>query len=157
MTAVTRTWFGLVAVGDDPRGGTSWWSVDGRAWTAAQYPDPALRNATLSAVAASDSMIVATGSREAVDGQTHPAIWSSTDGVAWTPADGLAPGANGFVSAVTSTPTGFVAVGELDAGDGSTEATAWRSSDGMTWTNMSLGQGTAAQVANGPAGLLVLG
>jgi hypothetical protein len=154
-TAVTTTWFGFLAVGSTPRGGTSWWSPDGTAWTAAFYDDPALRGALLTGVAASDSRIVAIGMIEAPVGTRRPAIWSSPDGLAWTLALELPADTFGAIRGVVYASGSFVAVGTLDEDAGS--GTIWTSSDGVTWSESTLADGYPLTIVNGPAGALIAG
>lgn len=156
MTAVTPTWFGFLAVGWTPRGGKSWWSNDGRSWTAALYDDPSMLNAQPTSVVASDSEIVAVGSIEGPDGAAHPAIWTSDDGLAWSRTLDVPATTSGFVSSVIRTATAFVAVGALDRADGAAIAT-WTSKDGSTWNVTIISPGSESTIVNGPAGPLVLG
>jgi hypothetical protein len=155
MTAVTPTWFGFLAVGWSPAGGTSWWSRDGRDWTAALFQDPSLRNATLTGVAASADRVVAIGTTQALDGTTQGRIWTSADGLSWTPTLSAPSSTFLTVNAVIRTATQFVAIGGIDDGDGQT--VTWTSPDGAAWTETALDVGGApVQLADGPAGLLVL-
>jgi len=155
MTAVTPTWFGFLAVGWTPRGGTSWWSRDGRDWTASLFQDPSLRNAMLTGVAASTDRVVAIGTMEALDGTTQDAIWTSPDGLSWTPTLTAPAGTFLTIGAVIRTATQFVVVGGVDDGDGRT--VLWTSPDGAAWTETPLDvTGAPVQLADGPAGLLVL-
>jgi hypothetical protein len=154
MTAVTTTWFGFLAVGWTPTGGTSWWSNDGRNWTAALYQDPSLRDAMLTGVAASASRIVAIGATQARDGSTQAQIWTSPDGLAWTPILKVPPDTYYSVVSIVRTATAFVVVGTIDSGN-SREA-MWTSPDGIAWTETDLPNGAPLQIADGPAGPLVL-
>lgn len=154
MTAVTSTWFGFLAVGWTPSGGTSWWSGDGRDWTAALYQDRNLRNAMLTGVAASTTRIVAIGEAEAIDGQTHARIWTSADGLAWTTT--FKEPADSFITfdSIVRTATAFVVVGTIDDGNG--RVAMWTSLDGAAWTETDLPGGAPMQIVDGPAGQLVL-
>jgi len=151
MTAVTPTWFGYLAVGDTPRGGSTWWSTDGTSWQAAAYDIPSMRNADVTGVAATDRRLVAIGSIERSLKDPLPMVWTSVDGLAWT-AEALpgAPALNGIVA----TADGFVAVATADPD--SETGQIWRSADGLQWSSTEL-DGVALQIAVGPAGILATG
>jgi len=152
MSSVAATWFGYLGVGWTPRGGMSWWSADGRSWTAALHPDPSLRNARLTGVAASDTRIVAIGQTVAINGAAHAEIWTSSDGLAWKPTLRLPAESFATVDAIVRSHGVFVAVG---SGDDETPV-RWSSTDGAAWTETNLPD-AATRLADGPAGVLVTG
>jgi hypothetical protein len=150
MAAVTKTWFGYVAVGNTPRGGTSWWSTDGKLWTAAQYAEPSMTNAQLTGVAVIGHRIVAVGGFPEGGVETpRPAIWTSSDGVAWEPDDLGLDGPGGLIRGVATVDGELVAVGD---------GVMWRSPDGRSWRVTDQDQSfTPTHVVTGPAGTLAWG
>ena len=60
------------------------------------------------------------------------AIWTSSDGLAWTRTAG-APSGPGRVNGLAADGSGFVAVGIRGAGASPIRAAAWTSADGLTW------------------------
>ncbi|NIA25677.1 MAG: hypothetical protein GWP04_08925 [Gammaproteobacteria bacterium] len=74
-------------------------------------------------------------------GDLDAAVWTSSDGVAWSRVvgDDAALGGEGFeqMLSVTAGGPGLVAVGSVMSSlDGSRDAAAWASPDGVTWTRV---------------------
>jgi len=146
MAAVTQTWFGYLAVGNTPRGGTSWWSTNGTSWTPALFAEPSMAYAQLTGVAVLGHRLVAVGGfPEGSQLPPGPAIWTSTDGVAWTPVVLDSAGASGLITDIAVVDGGLSAVG---AGE------EWTSTDGLTWTG---NQFDGSRLVSGPLGALAWG
>jgi len=166
MYAVTEGGPGLVAVGlgcEDATEAcsyyaTAWTSVDGVSWTRtsqdpAVFGDPATQTSSMDDVVATDDGLVAVGSLDdwTLDDSgveesvvTHPATWTSPDGVVWERTwlgEGYELTADVWENVNTSTMNaivqdpdgGFVAVGAMLDQDGESTAAVWTSTDGSTW------------------------
>jgi hypothetical protein len=85
------------------------------------------------------------------------AVWTSTDGVAWTRIDtGQAPiGSTWALSAIAALDGGYVAAGP----DGTAELVAlWTSADGISWDRVQvLGEGNADAIVSTEGGIAVAG
>ena len=117
---------GFVAVGTDgcDFGGsanTVVTSTDGLTWS--EVPATAFTGAKVSGVAAGSAGLVAVGTAS-----TGPAVWTSSDGRAWTRVPTAQTSASGRMLDVAAGGPGFVAVGS----DG-TRAACWTSTDGRVW------------------------
>ena len=121
------------------------------AWTIAELPPVAGTDANVHDVAAGPDGLVAIGARitSGSDGPLFPAapeLWTSADGITWTPVD---PEGSGVVLgwyrpvlsgpevgliAVTHGPSGFVLVGRSAPSRSSApRISTWRSVDGIAW------------------------
>jgi hypothetical protein len=112
-----------VAVGDS---GTILTSTDGANWT---LRASATANLRLTAVTFGSNSFVAVGAT--VESINHPVVWTSPDGIAWTPRDTtslLLPNGN-WLSGVTYGKGRFVAVGGIPSTN-----TVAVSTDGISWT-----------------------
>lgn len=103
-----------------------WLSTDGTQWQPVDAP--AFARGRIEGVAASTDRLVAVGSQLDRTGDVAGAIWSSTDGEAWTIR--RVAGARTLL-AVAASPGAFVAAGAPRAG---TEQPLWVSEDGRDWT-----------------------
>lgn len=173
MYAVTEGGPGLVAVGlgcedateacsKSPERSiyaTAWTSVDGASWTRtsqdpAVFGDPATQTSSMNDVTATATgSLVAVGSLDdwTLDDSgveesvvTHPATWTSPDGVVWErtwlgegfelTADVWENVDTATMNAIVQDPDGgFVAVGAMLDQDGESTAAVWTSTDGSTW------------------------
>jgi hypothetical protein len=124
---------GVVAIGSGNKA-AAWASPDGLTWAVhrSAFRATGSGEVTVKGVIATDDGWLAVGRVDApcmIDCGTEPLtplVWTSTDGLAWTPVptSGLTGGMNG----VARTADGFVAVGQ-----GKTRAAVWTSADGTTW------------------------
>jgi hypothetical protein len=105
-------------------------SADGATWTWRVLPESAPSPASMTAVAAGGEGLVAVGT----GASGEPAIWMSTDGIAWDPVSAAVVSSKAELDSVAAGPAGFVAVG----GD-SGHAAAWISPDGRTWRQATAG------------------
>jgi hypothetical protein len=141
---------GIAEVGDRPivlyhNGWTAVPGATGR-WGSRELPDD-LRGLNgvepmLDGLIAGGPGLIAFGAREALtpSGRTIvPAIWTSSDGLTWTPAELGVRSRGGGIEAVAAGPNGFVAVGRLNANPA--YAASWISHDGMSWRRVELGGG----------------
>ncbi len=173
MYAVTEGGPGLVAVGlgcedateacsKSPERSiyaTAWTSVDGASWTRtsqdpAVFGDPATQTSSMNDVTATTTgSLVAVGALDdwTLDDSgveesvvTHPATWTSPDGVVWERTwlgEGFELTADVWENVHTAPMNaivqdrdgGFVAVGAMLDQDGESTAAVWTSTDGSTW------------------------
>ena len=162
VAAITLLGPKLVAVGSTPAGGKTtagvWTSADGLSWTRA-HDVPSFGQAEIDAVAGSGSRLVALGcpvGPEGCAGNPVARIWTSNDGVAWTPAafsPGFDPTGRQY-DAVTAGGPGYVAVG-YDISGGfpqvPADASIVTSGDGSTWTPVAANPGFKAATMGGVA------
>lgn len=129
---------GAIAVGKTlSQEGALWTSPDGLAWTPVNDPDGAIAGSDASIPDAPDAVIndvtvggpgfIAVGGRGGA-----PAVWTSTDGLRWTPADALdgAFDEGVWIGSITVGGPGFVAVGAVAGGN------VWTSVDGTEWSRV---------------------
>jgi hypothetical protein len=152
-----------------------WLSADGVEWTRHEAPG------SLGSVAPAGSGMVAagqvagTGTTEDGDPIHVAAVWTSDNGVEWTPAHvdvGDPLDGSSWISDIVPTPTGLVAVGAGLSGHSSyippggvtaldysrTVAVVWASDDGTDWTIVEVGgerYNTALGFAAAEGGLIV--
>jgi hypothetical protein len=130
ISDLIATPLGLIAVGstETPAQATavSWRSLDGRSWTRSSV-QASLVGASMSRVAASGSMIVATGR-----GPDLARVWWSTDGLNWTAdRDDVFGAPASSIDGLVSGSSGFVVSGTID--QDSPPFGVWASSDGRGW------------------------
>jgi hypothetical protein len=101
-------------------------------------PSTVLRTADLRDVAMSDTRVVAIGASGG-----RPAVWTSTDGLAWSRVPSLPATRRADLRAIVHGPSGFVIVG-VDRN----RPAAWTSADGLAWRTGTI------QSATGPTGEL---
>ena len=137
MENVTAGGPGLVAVGYDESGGDRdaavWTSVDGLTWRRVPHDEAIFGGAgwqAMESVAAGGPGLVAVGYDASDRGA---AVWTSTDGVAWTPVpyDDAVFGSSRMESVAAAGP-GLVAVGS-DSSGGDPDGAVWTSADGLSW------------------------
>ncbi len=134
VNAVAATTSGFVAVGWHGTGQAIWTSPDGKHWHLIGVNLPAgTHSATLSAVAASGTRVVAAGYAKTRAGGIPVVVVSVDGGAQWrqivlSASDGL-----GLINALTVTPNGFTAAG-LAGKSGSVRTVTWTSRDGLTWS-----------------------
>ena len=156
----------------DPSRPMSWYSPDGRSWTASP-PQPAFATGPgywvkMNGVSASADGFIAVGEENPVcmcaNSWTSAVVWHSADGLHWTRAAASAALSKASMRQVVQTPSGFVAVGEAieQAPTPGSDilnpyAVAWTSPDGIRWTRSP--DSPALHPAGGaePAALAVLG
>jgi len=132
---------GVVAVGDIAGRPASWVSSDGLSWTVAADAFPA-SPARTDTVGVTD--VVATDAGWLVVGREDPAcntncgnepvralVWTSSDGLRWTPIVGQASFDGGGMAAVTRGGPGYVAAGSAGG-----RAAIWTSTDGDAWSRV---------------------
>jgi len=159
MQAVTVASDGsLVAVGSmlDDQGvavAAVWTSGDGVTWDRVPH-DPSIFGGdgesefSMWDVVADTSGFVAVGG-ERRSGATHPALWTSPDGLSWNRVDLDSATADftGSFAGVASGSEGLVAVGPLGMLEGPGQITVWTSVDGAVWDRIAeLGNGTTSDV-----------
>lgn len=132
---------GVVAVGDVAGRPASWVSSDGLSWTVAPDAFPA-SPAGKDTVGVTD--VVATDAGWLAVGRIDPAcnvncgnepvralVWTSSDGLRWTPIGGQASFDGGGMAAVTRGGPGYVAAGSAGG-----HAAIWTSTDGDAWSRV---------------------
>jgi len=134
LKGLVATDSGFVAAG----GGSIYLSEDGSSWQRSVPgtfgPTGDLRDLAVD----SDSRLVVVGSSA-----SRPAVWSSTDGVAWTMVeqDEVVFPAEGELSEVVASEVGWVAVGQQEVGSWAGPAGnflgIWISPDAVTWERVS--------------------
>ncbi len=112
--------------------GVIWTSSDGRTWDLHDQI-PAFAGATLGGLLGDDDRLFAYGLYASPDGGTnspaHPAVWVSSDGLAWTRSSGLAP------DFIAIGPEGLVGILVESHQDASLDDIRFlRSADGLQWT-----------------------
>lgn len=143
----------------------AWTSGDGRRWqrvpNTARYFGEQRKDTFMSAVVAGGPGFVAVGGENlGQDKGRVAAVWTSTDGRAWTrgshePVFGQRGADLAAMRAITAGPTGLVAVGESLQG-----AAAWTSRNGRSWQRASLGEPNRVSllaVTHGPRGFVAVG
>ena len=100
----------LVGVGRDGSGAVSWTSADGKTWTRSAT-SAATDNAAMNKVAVAGARVVAVGH----DSTGAGAVWSSADGLTWSPESSLPGGASDF-SAVAANEHQVVVFGSTTSG-----------------------------------------
>ncbi len=135
FTAVTEVDGRLIAVGESVYARRSiFTSVDGSNWTPADTPDGTPTK--LSGVIRGGPGVIAFGQSDGTDAEAgvgHAVVWTSPDGLTWTPVDapdGVFDVANSesVINAVTVGGPGFVAVGARHD-----QPAVWTSPDGFEW------------------------
>jgi hypothetical protein len=128
---------GLVAVGTANEDAAVWTSSDGIKWSQVPYDADVFGgdgHQQMESVTVWDSGLVAVGFRfdEPELMGLSPAVWTSIDGIVWSPVrfDRTTLGGN-WMHSVTAGGPGLVAVGS----DG-WSAAVWTSPDGVTWTRV---------------------
>ena len=133
---------GVVAVGDIAGRPASWVSSDGLSWTVAADAFPA-------SPAGTDTLgvldVVATDAGWLAVGREDPAcnmncgnepiralVWTSPDGLRWTPVGGQTSFDGGGMATVTRGGPGYVAAGGSAGG----HAAIWTSTDGNAWARV---------------------
>ena len=148
-----------------------WFSLDALTWE----PVELITGVRLRSLTAAGPGFVAVGREDTDDPgpetqagtlpEPVPAVWTSTDGLAWAPATRVdrGPFAYGEMTDIAVTDAGLVAVGEVWDSTGPIRPTVWSSPDGFVWT-MVLGDplGTTEdqlgmQVAVGRGGFVAIG
>jgi hypothetical protein len=132
---------GVVAVGDVAGRPASWVSSDGLSWTVAPDAFPGSPAGT-DTVSVTD--VVATDGGWLAVGRIDPAcnvncgsepiralVWTSSDGLRWTPIGGQVSFDGGGMAAVTRGGPGYVAAGSADG-----HAAIWTSTDGAAWSRI---------------------
>lgn len=139
VTSVVETpfgWFALGSTADAPRDAVLWTSADGTAW--AESDETALRQAdSLWAVGPG---LIAVGNTATIDFGT-PLLWSSPDGVSWSPVHFMADPDNAAVTSVIEWRGRLIAMGvggpsDVPASDG---GAVWTSTDGLDWQSQGIG------------------
>jgi hypothetical protein len=134
VNAVAATDGGFAAVGSHGAGQAIWISADGKHWilTSVNLPSGA-HSATLTAVAASGSRVVAAGYAHTPAGDIPVVVASVDGGARWRQTVLPTAGRLGVITALTATPSGFTAAGRAGKG-GSAHTVTWTSADGLTWS-----------------------
>lgn len=96
--------------------------------------------------------------------RTLPAVWTSTDGLTWSPAPRIdnGPFPFGGMHDVAATSSGFVSVGEAVDAAGLERPAAWTSPDGLVWTVQpgdpfgTIDEGFGMSVAAGTGGVVAI-
>ena len=149
---------GFVAVGQRDEDAAVWTSVDGLAWAPVPHDDSVFEAGSgIADVIAGGPGLIAVGrscndgvpaAAECVDGDA--AVWTSVDGLTWSPIphdDEVSDGVFSFeMTSVTAGGPGFVAVGsswEFEEPDGAAgwervdgDAAVWTSVDGLSWSRV---------------------
>ena len=122
-----------------------WRSADGSTWTRLGRAGPQFAGAEMVVLVVARDGLVAWGAdgQRACQGQGAAAtcspaplmLWTSPDGVTWTPIADASPFAGATISAITDGPAGLVAVGDT----GWNAPAIWVSDTGATWTRLALG------------------
>lgn len=128
-----------VAVGRAGAAAAAWISTDGVAWERA--PDaPELHGepeAHMTSVVRGPDGFVAGGWAGLFTETVEPRLWTSPDGLAWTPAIQTTPTiAEGRVLSIAAGPSGFLAVGTTGPEARPTGSATWTSPDGAAWTRI---------------------
>jgi hypothetical protein len=138
---------GLVAVGvagpSPDVDGAVWTSVDGETWTRVPHDEAVFGGDGVQwmwSVVEGGPGLVAVGYDESgADGDKEAAVWTSTDGEAWTrvPQDAAVFGGAGEqrMWGVAATDAGLVAVG-ADGSGGDFDGAVWTSVDGISWARL---------------------
>lgn len=171
MWDVTTAGPGLVAVGWDCSRGdcvaAAWTSSDGVVWTRVPHDEDVFGGSgnqrMVSVTAGGPSVIAVRRDRSSSGDDARAAVWTSSDGVAWSrlPHDERVFGGpeDQVMWSVTTGGPGVVAVGVA------TNATVWLSADGTTWSRVphsvevfgSRGRKEVAAVTTGGPGLVAVG
>lgn len=151
VVALVRWSGGVVAVGSTSHGpshkGLIWTSSDGETFT--RVPDaPHFVQATIDDVAVHRDRLVAVGSVNVITPGSFPraAVWTSTDGKAWSLVSGLEAADSAQMDGVTASDRGLVAVGSSVEPRGQA---VWTSADGVTWKRAPHGPAFAPGLASG--------
>ena len=150
---------GLIAVGEDPRGGVVWMRDVAGAWRE-EDAGPDLDGDALRAAAVVGDSIVAVGCRGVRTGCAPPGIWirdaSQTDRWPWHEVSTRKAIGRASIADVTASDDLVVAVGADQEG-----AAIWTSPDGVRWSRVrDLPEARGARieaVAVGPAGFVAVG
>jgi hypothetical protein len=169
---------GLIAVGaeeseDGSMDAAVWTSPDGVTWSSVSHDEAVFGgpgDQWMSDVTLGGPGLVVVGHETTTRGahRSHPAVWTSADGVIWSrvpPSDSVPRGdREQFMTAVTAGGPGLVAVG---GGDGdATIPTVWTSPDGINWSEVpgqaafaggSGGYPQISSVTTGGPGLVAVG
>ena len=138
----------------------SWIWTDATSWTQSA-DDPSLEGGTMWSLAGTGDRLVAIGA--VTTDRATPAIWTSTDGLAWALAS--TPATSGSepwrLMDVASDGTSFVAVGGGNQWSTTTNPLIWLSGDGLRWEAAPLDARLAGarllSIAHGPAGFVAVG
>ena len=153
---IVATGSGLVVVGNSCSeefcGTITWTSADGRTWS---RHTPLPQESFMGRPAVGGPGLVAPV-RVPFDTEQLATIYTSPDGVAWSPAEVELSEFYSSVQAIITSGSGLVAVG-YDGGDGA----VWTSGDGLVWDRVPDESGvfagqTILSAAAGPSGLVAL-
>jgi hypothetical protein len=168
---------GVIAVGSDMEAGYGhaavWRSADGVAWSRIPYDAELVAGweERMWGVVVGGPGLVAVGHVWQGMEQYRAAVWTSADGVVWTPVPESpelrgSAGKATFMSAIAASDAGFVAVGfESSLGIESADPAVWTSRDGLIWTRTpdpgaklaAPGSQAMAAVVIGPDGMVAVG
>jgi hypothetical protein len=138
----------------------------GLAWSRVPHDEAALGGIgyqTMSSVVAAGPGLVAVGRNLYGTGYGDAAVWTSPDGLAWSPVPSVDGGSAGMSSVAVGGP-GLVAVG-WDESVVPWDAAAWTSVDGLAWSRVpdveaafgGAGNQTMSSVVAGGPGLVAVG
>lgn len=136
------------------------YSSDGLRWTAGRQLDrTGLGNLYIGDVAEGPAGLLAIGSLGAACGPTAiPALWRSSDGIAWTRVDMTTAFDGGAILTIDAGSSGYIATGRASS-TGGTPA-VWASTNAVTWKQVKLAaetfKGIAVQDATAFSGGYVL-
>lgn len=119
---------GLLAIGDDRRGGAVWISPTGVDWTV-DDDSVVFDRAHLRAGAANALMTILVGCTMANHACARPSVWLWTAAAGWSLADAT-PFGSATIDDVVATAAGFLAI----SGVGTYVPRLWTSTNGSTWT-----------------------
>lgn len=135
---VTATSSGFVAVGVDAIDGDQpavWISSDGVSWDRVPNDGRTFGGGFMLDVTAGGPDLVAVGQRAGIDELSDAAVWTSPDGITWSPVDDQAEALGGAgsqrIETVIAAGPGFVAVGSDE-----TDGAVWTSTDGRAWSRV---------------------
>lgn len=132
---------GYVAVGQDAAGAAVWTSTDGRTFTRQALPTALSQGTRLTAIASGGPGYVAVGTTVDASQQQSGAIWTSSDGRAWTSVADPTDVQGVSLVSVAAGGGRLIAVGTARAG-----AVAFTSTDGLTWQALPAGPGFSGAV-----------
>jgi len=134
MLAVTATANGFLAAGAHGSRPAVWSTPDGRTWTQADLPLPAMATqAVLQHVAADGRVVVAAGVARTATGQVPFAARSADGGRTWTESALPVPAGTAQVSALAAAGGSFTVTGTFGARPGEQDVVVWTSPNGSTW------------------------
>jgi hypothetical protein len=145
LNSVAATGSGVVAAGEEwlsagERVAATWLSADARTWS--RFDPEAPISSAIVDVAAADDVLWAAGTNETYAGDL-PAVWRSTDAVAWDGAHIRGPDLRFELNAIATQDDVVVTVGGPTADEVAASA-FWSDDDGATWTPVPLEGGTGS-------------